>query len=268
MSALPFLAYEARSERDFSNDNSLGVIFLNRKSNSDIRVGLSHLEHAASGGIAIAQLGLGKMATNGQIVPKDLLRAFQLFHRAALGGSIEAMDSLAWCYYKGEGTPKDISESSHWFKLASDAGHAGSLCMMGALAADGILPGAGMREAANYFQAGYAAGDTGAANHLGALFSDQRFDTFNPGLAIHWYTTYGRTGKADGFHLAAQIILNADGKLDHLGDVRWLLASAADLGDMQALLQLANLMENAHGGPKGILGGAYGKLPGDERLRH
>lgn len=70
-------------------------------------------------------------------VEKDVKKAAELYRRAAEGGNVEAMESLAFCYSKGEGVPKDESLAVLWTKRAAEGGAVDAQYRLGIMYAQG-----------------------------------------------------------------------------------------------------------------------------------
>jgi len=67
-----------------------------------------------------ALLIIGKMYADGQGVPADMKKAFDLFNRAAKLGNPEAMVSAAAFYSAGEGVEKNMKAAFEWFRKAAE----------------------------------------------------------------------------------------------------------------------------------------------------
>ena len=75
---------------------------------------------AADQGDTNAIYNLGVMFINGQGVPQNYEKTFELFTRAAYKGSPQAAYGLGILYAKGWGTPVDDIKAYAWFKIASE----------------------------------------------------------------------------------------------------------------------------------------------------
>lgn len=60
---------------------------------------------------------------NGEGVPKDLLRAFDLYCQAAKKGDAEAQYDVGWIYLNGRGVARDDALAARFFELAAAQGH-------------------------------------------------------------------------------------------------------------------------------------------------
>jgi TPR repeat protein len=66
-----------------------------------------HIRKAAKAGYPAALFDLAVMCETGRGAPKDKVRAFELYLRAALRGDSDAIESVARCVYHGIGTAKN-----------------------------------------------------------------------------------------------------------------------------------------------------------------
>jgi soluble lytic murein transglycosylase-like protein len=78
---------------------------------------------------------------NGEGVPKDQLRAAQLYCTAARDGDPEAMFSLGWMYANGRGVARDDAIAASLFARAASFGHAHARQMLKFVGPDqGVVP--------------------------------------------------------------------------------------------------------------------------------
>lgn len=64
-------------------------------------------------------------------IPKDPVRAVQLFKQGVAGGNVSAMISLAWCYRKATGVEKDAAAAAELYRRAAQAGNADAMSFLG-----------------------------------------------------------------------------------------------------------------------------------------
>ena len=86
----------------------------------------SVLRTKAEQGDKDAQLKLGVMYAEGEIVSKDIVEAVKWFRKAAEQGDADAQFKLGSVYYAGEGVPKDPVEAVKWLREAAEQGDAGA----------------------------------------------------------------------------------------------------------------------------------------------
>jgi TPR repeat protein len=88
---------------------------------------LKNVGEAANRGLAVAKVNLGRFYLKGDIVPKDIEKAYLLFDEAAADGLAVAHYELAIMHEKGIGVPVTYSEALYHYRLAALEGHQSSL---------------------------------------------------------------------------------------------------------------------------------------------
>jgi len=69
-----------------------------------------------------AELELGRAYHLGQGVPKDFVKAANLYRQAAAQGNAKAMYNLGYIYHHAQGVPQDDVTAQKWFQQAADKG--------------------------------------------------------------------------------------------------------------------------------------------------
>ena len=77
-------------------------------------------ERKAIAGDATAQNVLGNCYLNGDGVPKNEIKAFEWYQKAAEQGNAFAQFNLGSCYYNGQGTPINYQLAVEWYKKAAE----------------------------------------------------------------------------------------------------------------------------------------------------
>ena len=85
--------------------------------------GVRYIRMAADRGYAKAQSDLGYMYDNGEGVPQDKKKSFDLYMQAAVQGLASAQYNVGNGYYDGEGVDKDVNQSFIWYKKSADQGY-------------------------------------------------------------------------------------------------------------------------------------------------
>jgi uncharacterized protein len=78
---------------------------------------------SANQGYTPAQLIIGSMYRDGELVPQDYGIAIKWYTAAAEDGDAKAQFNLGWMYDFGEGVPQDYKIASNWFTLAAKQGY-------------------------------------------------------------------------------------------------------------------------------------------------
>ena len=62
-------------------------------------------------------------------VKQNLIKAIELYNKAANQGYAPAQCNLAYCYEMGIGIDVDLNEAVRYYRLAGDAGYPRALCI-------------------------------------------------------------------------------------------------------------------------------------------
>ena len=93
---------------------------------------------AANGGLAEAEVRLGRMLLSGEGIKKDERAAVAWFARAAETGNIDAHNMLGRCYENGWGVVRDFDAAGRHYAIAASAGDAWAQYNLGHLFLDGL----------------------------------------------------------------------------------------------------------------------------------
>jgi uncharacterized protein len=106
-------------------DYAIGTWYLfGRHVRKSLEDAARHIKKAAKAGYPAALFDLAVMHETGRGAPKDKMRAFDLYLRAALRGDGGAIESVARCVYHGIGTKKNRGLGSLLQDYAAIAPHA------------------------------------------------------------------------------------------------------------------------------------------------
>ena len=111
---------EEPEEGDTESQFLLGVMYLKSK---EIEKGLEWLKKAADGNHLEAQLKLGEMYSNGQIVEKNISSAAKWIRLAAEQGHPESQFRLGEFYSEGKGVEKSTALALKWYRYAARQGY-------------------------------------------------------------------------------------------------------------------------------------------------
>jgi TPR repeat protein len=115
---------------------------------------------------AAAQFNLGVRYEDGQGVPQDLVKAAELYQKAANQGHAGAQFNLGLLYAHGQGVPKDLVKAAEFYQKAANQGHAGAQNNLGALYEHGEGVTKDFDKAVELYQKAADQGNTVAKNHL------------------------------------------------------------------------------------------------------
>jgi TPR repeat protein len=125
---------------------------------------------AAQNGSAEAFFNVGVYYETGNVVDKDLTKAFGFLMKAATNGIPQAQHRLASLYQQGGGTNQDPVAALSWFQRAASAGYTPSQVALGLMFENGIgLNGPNFEAAAMQYEAAAEQGDAVALLRLATL---------------------------------------------------------------------------------------------------
>ena len=133
--------------------------------------GIEALTLAALVGNAYAQTLLGRLYNQGEGVPKDKVRARQLWEQAAEAGNAEAPFMLGFLYFSGEGgVAENKAKTVELWEQAAEAGNADAQFMLGRLYHTGEGIAENKERARELWEKAAAAGNSDAQSWLGLLY--------------------------------------------------------------------------------------------------
>ena len=144
---------------------------------------------------APAQYRLGNKYNNGDGVPQDsakavewLLKAAELYRKAAEQGDADAQFSLGGMYEHGEGVPKDSAKAVEWYRKAAEQGDALAQITLGLIyeTDEGVKDSA---KALEWYLKAAEQGDVDAQLSLGRMYQgDGEGELYEDSEeAVKWY---------------------------------------------------------------------------------
>lgn len=125
---------------------------------------------AAQNGSAEAFFNVGVYYENGNVVDKDLTKAFSFLMKAATSGIAQAQHRLASLYQQGGGTNQDSVAALAWFQRAASVGYSPSQVALGVMFENGVgLNGPNFEAAAMQYEAAADQGDAVGMLRLAVL---------------------------------------------------------------------------------------------------
>jgi hypothetical protein len=136
--ALPCMAEDAASDAETLYRQALQIHLASNESNAATRAAkeqeaLAIFTKAAKLGHSEALLYVGGFYDKGNIVQKDLPKAFSNYMQAATAGNPTAQFNVASMYLKGEGTVRDYTKAIEWFKKSAENGNAKAAYNLGVM---------------------------------------------------------------------------------------------------------------------------------------
>lgn len=136
----------------------------------EVSLGVDLLEQAAENGLAKAQTTLALHYVGGDIVEKDLDRAFNLFQAAAASGNLEGIVGLGMNYANGYGCEKDLVQAAQLFEVAAEQGAAQAQFNLAWSYHYGLGVDRDLELALNWYSAAAEQGNPGAIRGVGEMY--------------------------------------------------------------------------------------------------
>ena len=176
-----------REDNSISRNNSAGA-------------SVEDITKSAKKGDKEAQYHLGLMYVNGESIPQDYKKAFDLFTKSAEQGYIRAQNNLGWMYAEGKGTPQDDKQAVHWYTKSAEQGDAWAQHNLGWRYLNGRGVPQDNKQAVHWYTKSAEQGDAGAQHNLGWMYNNGRGVPQDDQQAVHWYTKSAEHGDAGAQH--------------------------------------------------------------------
>ena len=162
---------------------------------------------AANGGMADAEVRLGRMLLSGEGIAKDERAAFAWFGRAAAQDNIEAHNMLGRCCENGWGTAQDFELAGKHYAIAACVGDAWAQYNLGHLFLDGLGVPRDRAEAFAWYSRAAAQGHARAMSLVGRCYEEGWGIARDATLARAWYRKSAEGGYFRGaFNYASMLI--------------------------------------------------------------
>ena len=145
------------------------------------------LQPLAEQDVALAQLFLGRMYTEGNGVSINCDRAVEYLTRAAEAGNADAAFDLALFAENGRCSPKNESQALAWYELAAKNGDARAPNAIGVIYLGQGEIARDLKKAAFWFRRGAKVFDADAYYHLGEMYAAGQNAVKDPIEAYMWF---------------------------------------------------------------------------------
>lgn len=142
---------------------------------------------AANGGLAEAEVRLGRMLLSGEGVAKDERAAVAWFARAAETNSTDAHNMLGRCYENGWGVARDFDVAGRHYAIAASAGNAWAQYNLAHLFLDGLGVPRDVDEAFAWYMRAAKQGHVRAMSLVGRCYEEGWGVVQDATLARAWY---------------------------------------------------------------------------------
>ena len=160
--------------------------WISEKEKKDLDKALDWYHKAAMAGDAWAMNRLGVIFKNEK---KDIEKAIEWYEKAIEAGNSGAMNSLGLIF---QNEKKDIEKALEWYKKAAAVGYADAMYNLGWIFQNEKKD---IEKAIEWYEKAAAAGSTGAMYNLGAVFLSEKKDL---NKAVEWYEKAATAGNLLG----------------------------------------------------------------------
>lgn len=162
---------------------------------------------AANGGMADAEVRLGRMLLSGEGFQKDERAAFTWFARAAAQNNVEAHNMTGRCYENGWGTAQDFELAGKHYAISACAGDAWAQYNLGHLFLDGLGVPRDLDEAFAWYSRSAEQRHSRAMSLVGRCYEEGWGVARDAGLAHTWYRKSAEGGYFRGaFNYASMLV--------------------------------------------------------------
>ena len=144
---------------------------------------------------------LGVSYRDGKGVRKSFVKAFQWFNKAAAGGDIDAMWSVATAYKDGKGVKKDNTQKFAWIKKLAEAGNADAMDYLGDYyrSGDGVMQN--YAKAIEWYQKAAKEGNLESMCSLGHMYAAGEGVEQDLDKGIKWMKKSAKAGHVHSMYL-------------------------------------------------------------------
>jgi prolyl 4-hydroxylase len=148
------------------------LVAANAYGSAEFAQGLALLQKAADSNLLEAQVILGHVYAQVQLLPDSAARAVACYRRAAGQGHPVAQDRLADLYMIGRGVAQDDTQAFDWYRRTAEQAYPVAQCSLAYMLGEGIGCTADDAEATNWYLRAAAQGEPRAYFNLALRYRD------------------------------------------------------------------------------------------------
>lgn len=209
----------------------------------DAAVAAPWIAAAANGGLAEAEVRLGRMLLSGEGVTKNERAAFAWFARAAASDNIEAHNMLGRCYENAWGVARDLEAAGRHYAIAACAGDAWAQYNLGHLFLDGLGVPRDRDEAFAWYSRSAHQSHARAMSLVGRCYEEGWGTGRDAMLARAWYRKSADGGYFRGAYNYASMLMS-DGCI--AGAAHWFEKALATAPEPTRANMVSALLKNPH----------------------
>jgi TPR repeat protein/GTPase SAR1 family protein len=217
-----------------------------RKS-GDLMRAVELYEKAAGSGSTAAMFNLTLCYANGKGVAKSAEKAVELYQRASDLGNVSAMINLGLCYGTGSGVAKNFEKAVALLSRASELGSANAMSYLGVCYERGEGVAKSVEKAVELYQRASELGDATAMSYLGLCYERGDGVVKSVEKAVELYQRASDLGNATAMSNLGVCYANGDGVVMNCEKAVALFLRASELGNAHATVNLGVCYMNGYG---------------------
>ena len=183
---------------------------------------------------------------SGQKVNRDVLKAFELYKKAAEFGDVESMNIVGNMYYNCEEIFLQDSENAFkWYLKAANLNHKNAMYNLANMYIKGEGTKKNPSEAIEWLKKSAELGDIESINELGEIFYEGKHIKQDRHEAFKWFRKSADANNAEGMRNLAMMYFNEGGTNNYQQALNY-FRRAADLGNPDAMADISFMYQNGY----------------------
>ena len=200
---------------------------------------IQNLRNLAKRKNANAQVELGLMYYEGEVIPQSFEKAAELFKQAAEQGHATAQFNLAQSYYYGKGVAQNFEKSTHWYTKAAEQGNVQAQYNLGRRYAQGKGVTQNFEKSAHWYTKAAEQGQAEAQFNLAQSYYYGKGVAQNFEKSTHWYTKAAEQGNVQAQYMLGVMYYEGKGVAQNFEKAFEWYTKAAEQGHVEAQYNLA-----------------------------
>ena len=182
---------------------NLGVMYYQGEVVSrDNKKAIKWMTKAAEQGFVAAKYNLGQWYREGKGITQDDKKAIEWMTKAADQGFLRAQHNLGVMYSDGDGVPQDYVKAAYWYNEAAVQGFGKSQTNLAMMYQKGLGMLQDYDKAVYWYSRAGGQGFPKAQHKLGLMYADEKGAFQDDNKAVEWYSKAEEQGNANAqFHL-------------------------------------------------------------------
>ncbi|KAK8837097.1 hypothetical protein M9Y10_037150 [Tritrichomonas musculus] len=202
---------------------------------------------AANQNYSKAQLNLGNIYLNGDVISRDIDKAIHYYSLAANQNNSSAQFNLGVIYSNGDGVSRDIDKTIHYYSLAANQNHSKAQFNLGVIYSNGDGVSRDIDKAIHYYSLAANQNHSDAQFNLGVIYDEGDGVSRDIDKAIHYYSLAANQNHSDAQFNLGVIYDKGDGVSRDIDKAIHYYSLAANQNDSHAQFNLGVIYSNGDG---------------------